>query len=128
MAADADVARANSPDAIAANMLTEPLLEDMLSVPETDLVGNPPPRNANSRCAESVVRMNATSVTCYLRSMGDADTHCGDPNGDGTVTAACGSRFRRLRLPAGRVSLSGYPPDPDQVCPACNRRRGASRR
>jgi hypothetical protein len=121
IATDADVARTNSPHAIAANMLTEPLREDMASAPATDL----PPRHAKARRAERVVRTNATSGTWYLRSMGDADTHCGDPNGDGTVTAACGSRFRPLRLPTGRVSLSGYPPDADQICPACNRRGGA---
>jgi hypothetical protein len=121
MATDADGARTNSPHAIAANMLTEPLREDMASAPATDL----PPRHAKARRAERVVRTNATSGTWYLRSMGDADTHCGDPNGDGTVTAACGSRFRPLRLPTGRVSLSGYPPDADQICPACNRRGGA---
>jgi hypothetical protein len=125
MAADADVARTDSPHAITANVLTAPLREDMVSAPATDLVGDVLPRNASARRAERVVRMKATPGTWYLRSMGDADTHCGDPNGDGTVTAACGSRFHPLRLPTGRLSLSGYPLDADQICPACHRRRGA---
>lgn len=60
----------------------------------------------------------------YLRSMGDHDTHRGDlVNGDSTVTSACGARFRPLGLPGNRVSLSGYPPDPDQVCPKCRTAR-----
>lgn len=48
--------------------------------------------------------------------MGDA----GDLNGDGTVTAACGVRFRPIDLPGNCVSLPGYPPDPDlQTPPHC---------
>jgi hypothetical protein len=123
-ATDADVTRTNSPHPIPADVLTEPPRE-MASAPATDRVEDPPPRNASARRVERVVRMKATSGTWYLRSMGDADTHCGDPNGDGTVTAACGSRFHPLRLPTGRLSLSGYPLDVDQICPACNHRRGA---
>jgi len=59
------------------------------------------------------------SVNWYLQSMSDADTHRGQLNADGTVTAVCGLRFRPIELPLGGVSLPGYPPDPDQVCPGC---------
>lgn len=55
----------------------------------------------------------------YLRSMGDRDTHRGDLNGDSTITAECGLKFRPIGLPGNRVSLSGFPPDPEQVCPKC---------
>jgi WD40 repeat protein len=105
MATDADAARHNSSHAITANVLTEPLHEDMASAPATDL----PPRNPNARRAERVGRTNATLRTSYLRSMGDADTHGGDPNGDGTVTAACGQR--ESDVPAGwRGPVFAVPP------------------
>ncbi|HWR46791.1 MAG TPA: hypothetical protein VN327_04085 [Pseudonocardiaceae bacterium] len=39
---------------------------------------------------------------------------------DGTVVAACGGTFVPRVLPFGRgLGFSGYPPDPEQVCPAC---------
>ncbi|MGH3779170.1 MAG: hypothetical protein ACRDRO_00700 [Pseudonocardiaceae bacterium] len=124
-AADPHVATASAPNAIAARVLLDPLPRDTLSAPVQDQPGDLPPRNPNARRADSVSRMNATPGTWYLQSMGDADTHRGDLNRDGTVTAACGSRFRPLPLLAGRVSLPCYPPDPDQICPDCNRHGGA---
>jgi hypothetical protein len=105
MATDADAARPNSPHAITANVLTEPLREDMASTPATNL----PPRDSNARRAERVGRTNATWRTGYLRSMGDADTHCRDPNGDGMVTAACGQREPDV-TPGWRGPVFAVPP------------------
>lgn len=62
-------------------------------------------------------------VTWYLRSMDDHDTHQGELGADGTVTSSCGLKFEPRPLPLGRVSLRGYPPDPDQICPVCDIRR-----
>lgn len=63
-----------------------------------------------------------TSWLWYLRSLSDRDTHHGELRPDGTVTAACGISFRPLCLLRGTgPALSGSPPDPDQVCPACKR-------
>jgi hypothetical protein len=62
----------------------------------------------------------------YLRSIGDRDTHRGTlPHPDGTVTAACGIRFRPRELLRGARALRGEPPDPDQVCPLCRHGSGA---
>ncbi len=105
MATDADAARPNSPHALTANVLTEPLREDMASTPATNL----PPRDPNARRAEGVGRMNATWRTGYLRSMGDAGTHCRDPNGDGMVTAACGQRESDV-TPGWRGPVFAVPP------------------
>jgi hypothetical protein len=58
-------------------------------------------------------------VSWYLQSLGDADTHRGDLNSDGTVNAMCGVTFRPIELPYGGVRLRGRPLDPDQVCPEC---------
>ena len=41
------------------------------------------------------------SINWYLQSMGDADTHRGELQPDGTVSAVCGIRFRPLDLPLG---------------------------
>jgi hypothetical protein len=58
----------------------------------------------------------------YLRSISDRDTHRGTLlHPDGTVTAACGVHFRPRELFRGATALSGEPPDPGQVCPACRR-------
>ena len=58
----------------------------------------------------------------YLRSLGDRDTHRGKlAHPDGTITAACGIRFRPPELLRGTTALRGHPPDPDQICPACQR-------
>ncbi|MEO7195342.1 MAG: hypothetical protein ABIZ05_11050 [Pseudonocardiaceae bacterium] len=40
---------------------------------------------------------------------------------DGTVTAACGIRFRPPEFLRGTTALRGEPPDPDQICLACRR-------
>jgi hypothetical protein len=62
----------------------------------------------------------------YLRSIGDRDTHRGTLlHPDGTVTAACGIRFRPRELLRGTTALPGEPPDPDQICPGCRRSTGA---
>jgi hypothetical protein len=61
------------------------------------------------------------TMSWYLQSMGDADTHRGELQPDGTVSAVCGIQFRPIDLPLGGVSLQGYPPDPDQICPDCAR-------
>ena len=61
----------------------------------------------------------------YLRSIGDRDTHRSELlHPDGTVTAACGIRFRPRELLRGAIALRGEPPDPDQICPACRRSAG----
>ncbi|MGH3852254.1 MAG: hypothetical protein ACRDR6_01895 [Pseudonocardiaceae bacterium] len=59
-------------------------------------------------------------MSWFLRSLGDRDTHYGMLGPDQIVTAVCGVRFtpRPLREP-----LPGHPPDPEQICPACNTRR-----
>ncbi len=62
-------------------------------------------------------------VSWYLQSVGDADTHRGDLNADGTVRAVCGIRFRPIELPYDGVCLPGHPLDPQQVCPRCAPRR-----
>jgi hypothetical protein len=59
------------------------------------------------------------TMSWYLQSMGDADTHRGELQPDGTLSAVCGIHFRPIDLPLGGVSLQGYPPDPDQICPDC---------
>jgi hypothetical protein len=75
-------------------------------------------------------------VSWFLRSLGDHDTHEGVLRGDGTVLARCGLIFtprptlRVTGLPpgelvAGPLALNGRPPDPDQICPACQRGFGA---
>jgi len=72
-----------------------------------------------------------TTLSWYLRSLGDADTHRGRMRGDGTVAAACGAQFAprpTLRivgqppdqqLVEGPLALRGNPPDPGQICPDC---------
>jgi hypothetical protein len=64
----------------------------------------------------------------YLRSKKDHDIHHGERGADGTVGASRGVRFLPLPLPYGRVSLSGYPHDRDQICPTCDLRRRAGAR
>ncbi|MGH3751246.1 MAG: hypothetical protein ACRDRP_00855 [Pseudonocardiaceae bacterium] len=70
------------------------------------------------------------SLTWYLRSLGDHDTHCGRMRDDGTVLARCGASFiprPTLKvvgpppgtLVTGGLALRGSPPDPEQVCPEC---------
>jgi len=53
----------------------------------------------------------------YVRSLTDGDTHCGELRGDGLVVAACNVVFPAKWLPG----LTGWPPDPGQVCPECER-------
>lgn len=71
-------------------------------------------------------------VTWYLRSLSDHDTHRGRIRDDGTVLACCGVSFTprpTLRVegpPPGELvaagpALKGNPPDPDQICPECQR-------
>jgi hypothetical protein len=56
----------------------------------------------------------------YLHSTADRDTHRGQLFGNGTVMAACGLVFRPIKPLRDRgPALPGYPPDADQVCPAC---------
>lgn len=74
------------------------------------------------------------TLSWYLRSLGDRDTHRGQMRGDGTVLARCGVSFtprptlRVVGPPPGELvsagpALRGHPPDPEQVCPQC---QGAS--
>ncbi|MGH3550070.1 MAG: hypothetical protein ACRDQU_18560 [Pseudonocardiaceae bacterium] len=71
-----------------------------------------------------------TSLSWFLRSLGDHDTHRGRLRSDGTVAARCGLSFTprpTLRitgqppgaLVAGPLALRGNPPDPDQTCLEC---------
>jgi hypothetical protein len=57
----------------------------------------------------------------YLRSMGDADTHRGTYSISAcSVHALCGAEFQPLKRTNGApILLVGAPPDPDQICPAC---------
>lgn len=57
----------------------------------------------------------------YLRSLGDRDTHYGDLQPDGHVIAVCGAVFKPRPLPYDRLALAASPPDPDQICPQCQR-------
>ncbi|MGH3931539.1 MAG: hypothetical protein ACRDTF_16390 [Pseudonocardiaceae bacterium] len=58
-----------------------------------------------------------TTVSWYVASLADGDTHLADRAGEVLVIARCdGRRFRPL------VELPGVPPDQEQICPAC---RGA---
>jgi hypothetical protein len=72
------------------------------------------------------------SLRWFLRSLGDQDTHRGELRRDGTVLARCGALFIPRptlmvagpppgTLVTGPLALKGSPPDPDQVCPACQR-------
>ncbi|MDQ3761560.1 MAG: hypothetical protein M3460_07615 [Actinomycetota bacterium] len=65
-----------------------------------------------------------TPASWYLRSMRDADTHCGQVQADGTVAAVCGARFAPKPLAYGRRSFPGYPPDPAQACLDCAQATG----
>jgi hypothetical protein len=80
-----------------------------------------------------------TTLSWYLRSLGNADTHRGRISPDGTVVALCGARFAprpTLRVAGqppdqqlvnGPLALRGTPPDPDQVCEVCRRGGGGAR-
>lgn len=58
----------------------------------------------------------------YLRTSADHDTHsAGGVHRDGSVVAACGVRFRPQTVDDGGKALPGEPPDPDQICPVCQR-------
>lgn len=56
----------------------------------------------------------------YVRTTADRDTHQGRLFPDGMVMAGCGLVFKPVKALRDRgPALPGYPPDPDQVCPAC---------
>ena len=72
------------------------------------------------------------SLSWYLRSLSDQDTHQGSIREDGTVLARCGALFTPRptlkvvgsppgELVTGELALKGHPPDPEQVCPQCQR-------
>lgn len=66
------------------------------------------------------IRGGSTPKDWYLRSLADQDTHRGELQPDGTVTAVCGVAFRPRELfLMGSLALPGGPADPDQICPAC---------
>jgi hypothetical protein len=78
-----------------------------------------------------------TTLSWYLRSLSDHDTHHGSMRHDGTVLARCGASFTPKptlkvvgpppgQLVEGPAALRGYPKEPSQVCPEC-RRGGAAR-
>jgi hypothetical protein len=62
-------------------------------------------------------------VYWYLRSVSDADTHCGELRPHGLVYAQCGAVFRPRPLPFDRLALPGQPLDPSQICPQCRTAR-----
>jgi hypothetical protein len=67
-------------------------------------------------------------MSWYLRSTSDRDTHRGELQPDGTVTAVCGAVFRPVSYLHGNgPALPDHPPDPDQVCPHCYHGRRATR-
>jgi hypothetical protein len=78
-------------------------------------------RQQRAVCRAKGVALMSEPMSWYLQSMGDADTHRGELQPDGTVSAVCGIQFRPIDLPLGGVSLRGHPPDPDQICPDCAR-------
>ncbi len=72
-----------------------------------------------------------TSLSWYLRSLRDHDTHRGSLRENGMVLARCGASFTPRptltvigpppgQLATGDLALPGRPPDPDQVCPECS--------
>jgi hypothetical protein len=74
----------------------------------------------------------------YLRSLADQDTHHRTLSTDGIAWARCGVSFAPRPMlqvigpPQGRLidappALRGYPKDPDQVCPQCQRDGGGTR-
>ncbi|MGH3511376.1 MAG: hypothetical protein ACRDRB_03770 [Pseudonocardiaceae bacterium] len=94
---------------------SEPLPSNRRTVPHTTCETATPPDS---------------SLSWFLRSLGDHDTHRGRLRGDGTVAARCGLRFTprpTLRitgpppgnLVAGPLALKGTPPDPEQICRQC---------
>ncbi len=68
---------------------------------------------------------NQQRAAWFLRSMGDHDTHRGIYSpASRSVHAVCGVEFipRPVGLAGERMSLPGYPPDKDQICPTCRRK------
>lgn len=59
-------------------------------------------------------------MTWFLQSMAEHDTHRGAMT-QGMVVALCGIRFAPITLAFGRKALPCQPPDPDQICPGCQR-------
>ncbi|MGQ0716712.1 MAG: hypothetical protein ACT4NP_05225 [Pseudonocardiales bacterium] len=59
-------------------------------------------------------------MSWFLQSLKDHDTHRGILT-RGSVSAACGIRFVPRTVAHGRKALPCQPPDPDQVCPTCQR-------
>lgn len=56
----------------------------------------------------------------YVQSLNDHDTHRGYLR-RGRVIAHCGIEFAPVRAGIKSPALAGKPPDPDQVCPKCQR-------
>ena len=63
-------------------------------------------------------------MTWYLQSMSNHDTHRGALC-RGTVLAECGITFRPSKAVRPDPALRGNPPDPDQICPQCDRANDA---
>lgn len=66
-----------------------------------------------------------TVAVWYLRSYDDGDTHRGVYSiATRTTHAVCGAEFVPVKRGDGEPLTSvGYPPNHDQVCPACLRVR-----
>jgi hypothetical protein len=75
---------------------------------------------ATRRQASAGGRAVAQVAKWYVRTTADHDTHHGRLRRDGTVQAGCGLVFKPVKALRDRgPALPGYPPDADQVCPAC---------
>jgi hypothetical protein len=62
------------------------------------------------------------SVSWFLRSMADSDSHRGDYSiVTRSVPAVCGIEFVSKELPLSGPALPGSPLDSGQVCPNCQR-------
>jgi hypothetical protein len=70
----------------------------------------------------AVTVAESPSVSWYLRSLADADTHRGSYS---TVTrsvhAVCGEEFVPIILTNGAPIMIWVPVDPAQICPECRR-------
>jgi hypothetical protein len=70
-----------------------------------------------------------TRAAWALRTMGDLDTHLCQIEA-GTAYSVCGLQFppKALGCNGDRLSLPGWPPDPDQICQQCQKAAQDARR
>jgi hypothetical protein len=73
--------------------------------------------------------MTTPRAAWALASLADFDTHLVQLEG-GIAYSVCGLTFTPKALGANgdRLSLPGWPPDPEQVCPHCQKATGSGSR